>query len=670
MTTRYLLVFFALFLLSSSLRAQPAEISGIINTYAPVIGQDYCSNSITLDSAAGFAPGDRVLLIQMQGASFDSSDTPGFGTILDYGSAGFYELGTIAAINVVSSDSTAVIFEQNILNRYNPRGRVQLVRIPRYNDVIVTGTLRAPMWNGRVGGIIALHAEGTVTLNADIDASGAGFFGGTMYDQRTITCGITNYRITAFGGDGALKGAGIGEFPDSTFMGGRGALANGGGGGNNHNSGGGGGGNGGAGGKGGFQWEGCGLEDIGGRGGRALDYANNRIFMGGGAGSGHTNNNGGTDSGHGGGIVILRAGALDGRGRTITVAGFDSHAAPGIIAGQDASSGGGAGGVILADVDRYLSEVFLEATGGAGGNTSSDDAACHGTGGGGGGGVIDLSNATVPAGVNIDVSGGRNGIGTVERSHCFNDPYGSIPGDNGLSRTGFEPVESRTLFEPSSGVFTLPILTADPGDTVIISLVLSENTNLAFSGATRFTARIRIDGSVVLPLAPGATREANGDLLFEVTGVVSDTGSTLAQFPFLALLGTRSAAPIVIETFAWNDSTELICPLFVTRRDGELLLTVCQEGGERLVETGTVDKIRPIAPNPVRGAFTVDYDLREDGPVEIYVADLSGARVRTLFAGAGRPGTHSLAARLDPGEYFVVLRTPSSVVSERLRVMQ
>ncbi|RMG25701.1 MAG: T9SS C-terminal target domain-containing protein, partial [Bacteroidetes bacterium] len=88
---------------------------------------------------------------------------------------------------------------------------------------------------------------------------------------------------------------------------------------------------------------------------------------------------------------------------------------------------GGAGGVILIDVNTVSSRPFtLEAHGGAGGGASYAGNDCNGPGGGGGGGVIWTRN---PLGTiaTTDVSGGMFGL-TAATSGC--------PGGGGITRNG------------------------------------------------------------------------------------------------------------------------------------------------------------------------------------------------------------------------------------------
>src|ERR1700741_1996507 len=72
------------------------SISGTINIYTNVTG--IATNVVTVGSAAGFSVGDKVLLIQMKGATITTGNIPASGTITAYGNAGNYEYLTVASI--------------------------------------------------------------------------------------------------------------------------------------------------------------------------------------------------------------------------------------------------------------------------------------------------------------------------------------------------------------------------------------------------------------------------------------------------------------------------------------------------------------------------------------------------------------------------------------------
>src|SRR5690606_20593541 len=69
----------------------------VINAYAAVQSHDPCTNMISVDDATDFNIGDTVLMIQMKGATIDTTNTANFGNILNYNGAGNYEYNTIKA---------------------------------------------------------------------------------------------------------------------------------------------------------------------------------------------------------------------------------------------------------------------------------------------------------------------------------------------------------------------------------------------------------------------------------------------------------------------------------------------------------------------------------------------------------------------------------------------
>lgn len=417
------------------------NISNIINDYTPVLAFNPCKNSITVEDATHFNVGDTVLLIQMKGAIIDSTNTSSFGTITDYKNAGNYEF------NYVKSRSGNIIELKNKLTRqYDlPFGKVQLVRVPYYNNANISNTLTCLPWNGSVGGVLVFHVKDTLKINANLDVSAKGFRGGINGNNLTNTwnCFAADYSYAPGNSLGAPKGEGITTIINT---GGRGALANGGGGGQDHNSGGAGGGNGNLGGFGGYQYEACvGTTppyDNRGMQGKKLDYSNtqNRIFLGGGGGSGHANNAAGfePDGANGGGIIIVQAGTIINQNFSILSNGGNAVTCTANIANNncnEAMGGGGAGGTVLLKANNYVNNLPVKTNGGAGADVSFSwppapgNPNKHGPGGGGGGGVIWVSQSAIPGNISTSFMGGINGLNTG----YGNDPWGATAGQNGVS---------------------------------------------------------------------------------------------------------------------------------------------------------------------------------------------------------------------------------------------
>ena len=410
----------------------------IINTYTPIIALNSCDNKITVEDPATFNIGDTVLMIQMKGAEIDSSNTASFGTVTNYKNAGNYEF------NYVKSKAGNIIeLKDSITRAYDiSTGKVQLIRVPYYNSASLTSVLTCLPWDGSKGGVLVLNAKNSVTLQADIDITGKGFHGGNSVNSHsnTLHCFENNYFYPAGLVTAASKGESIALLSDNISWG-KGAAANGGGGGLGHNSGGGGGANGGAGGFGGYQLDVCGNApfDNRGIGANILSYRalENKIFLGGGGGSGHTDQINGSDmqGGNGGGIVIINTPNLNANGFNIIANGGDAPQclSAGTTDCHDGGGGGGGGGAILINTSNYTTSTQLVAIGGKGADLSvydpSSGANRIGPGGGGGAGVIWLNNPSLPAVVLNNLTRGINGVILADN----NNPWGATPGNSGIN---------------------------------------------------------------------------------------------------------------------------------------------------------------------------------------------------------------------------------------------
>src|SRR5688500_8657871 len=336
--------------------AQTTSISGVVNTYYKVIETLPSKACVRVTIAAGLNYNDKVMLIQMKGASINTnSNSSSFGDITSINDAGNYEIGTVCN---VTGDSVFMVFM--LLNQYTVADKVQLVKIPQYYSATVTDTLKAEPWNNTTvtGGVLAISVEEDLKVNAPIYADSSGFRGGA-YKLSTGDCGFlypsNDYAYNANTLNpqyGAFKGEGIADVT-AAQSGGRGAPANGGGGGNNHNNGGAGGANLSAGGNGGGNSSSAGCTTtLQGKGGKALSsYGGIKIFAGGGGGAGHANNGfpSAYGGGNGGGIIFIRAKNLVGNNSKITANGQRGGSSIG-----DGASGGGAGGTVIMNIESYI----------------------------------------------------------------------------------------------------------------------------------------------------------------------------------------------------------------------------------------------------------------------------------------------------------------------------
>jgi hypothetical protein len=459
----------------------PVSITTLPNTFFPA-NQSVVpagTSSVNLGAASfGITPissGDMLLIIQMQGAQINSTNTSNYGNGTGTGT-GYLNNGNLLAGNmeyVIASNSVAIT--GGTLNTVSPFANsykntafgtdgqytYQVIRVPVYYDLVLGAAITAPRWNGSTGGLVILYATHNINLNTwSIDASGLGFRGGGGRAFSGSGAGssadfITNSTLNANGG----KGEGIAGTPkylndNNSFLDvsategypngsyGKGAPGNGGGGGtdgnpassNDENTGGGGGGNAGAGGGGGDAWS-SGITS-GGRSGSVFAQASpSRLVMGGGGGSGTTNNGTGTPNNGfassgaaGGGIIILTAGNLVTGTGTIKANGAQGNS----TVSNDGTGGGGAGGSILIySPNGSTGSITAQAKGGNGGSNQVHGGDSHGPGGGGGGGYI-YSNTSLNAA--STVAGGAAG---TTNGNSIN--YGATAGAAGLKVTTMSP---------------------------------------------------------------------------------------------------------------------------------------------------------------------------------------------------------------------------------------
>lgn len=419
------------------------NIGGTVNTYVDVTAVGICPNKISVSNSAGFTAGNSVILIQMQGATMDESNSSSFGNISSYNSAGLWEKLVIHSVA-----GNTITFTRNLLNTYNISGKVQMILMPTYANANVNSTLTGAAWNGTTGGVIAIEVTGTLTLNSDIDATGIGFRGGANTQVCPATC-FSGFAWSAYyygvpDSRGAYKGEGIASTISGKQLG-KGKQVNGGGGGNDHNNGGGGGGNYSNGGVGGNNdvtpAASCHGHSQFGIAGLGLNYSDKlHLFLGGGGGAGHGNNGntggcpgdgGSGEGGDGGGLVIIFANSILGNDFSIISAGTDGGGATG-----DGAGGGGAGGVIFLIVPTFTSNLVINVTGGDGGNTNNTVSnKCFGPGGGGGAGLI-LSNVSLPGNVATLLTGGMAGFVTNSVNACNNTHTTATDGSLGVVITG------------------------------------------------------------------------------------------------------------------------------------------------------------------------------------------------------------------------------------------
>lgn len=417
----------------------------------------------------------------------------------------------------------------------NLNGNVQVIKVPRYSSLTINtgGSITCPQWNGTTGGIVVLEVENNTILNSagSINSSGKGFRGGAIITQTLSYIGGGDKFGSTKSAEGGYKGESIAgdtntyKLYASVFA--RGALANGGGAGCTHNAGGGGGANGGnilnyngrgnpvasyntiwnleslnfstntssGGGRGGYSyssnnsninttapgsfnttsntWGSDWRRNVGGFGGRPLNYTLGKLFVGGGGGAGHGNDIKTGAGGNGGGMVFLVCnGNVSGSG-TILADGNNGANTITNCSTNDGAGGGGGGGSIILNANGTINLTAvnaLSANGGNGGNVNFNcvltNNTAYGPGAGGGGGYV-ASTGTIP---NNSILGGNNGIITGNSSNIVAGfpPNGATKGGTGGvgSLTSYTLTTSASQTLCTNQTFTVTASSTEPGSSI------------------------------------------------------------------------------------------------------------------------------------------------------------------------------------------------------------
>ncbi len=589
--------------------SQTTNIDSVVNSYHKILA--ISTTAAKLDNVSGLAYGNTVLIIQMKGATINTTaSSPSFGDVTSLNSAGNYEVATICS---VSNDS--VYFFNQVMGTYDVNYSVQLVRFGEYYSANVMDTVKAQSWNKTTGkgGVLAIKVEENLTLSAPLFADSTGYKGGNFFLHSTPFCSpaALNYAYNPTSGstsNGGYKGEGVSDVI-ATSNGGKGAPANGGGGGNFHNNGGGGGANLSAGGNGGgnFSTTGCQGNQLGLAGKALSSSGGTKIFLGGGGGAGHANNTTQTYAGgNGGGIIIIIAKNIINNGHKISANGQRGRSTS-----YDGASGGGAGGTIIMNVtNSYTGALTIQADGGNGGNEDDDNSAnrCYGAGGGGSGGVIHF-NGAVPAGITTSDTGGTAGI-NIRSSGC-GIPVLASEGTDGSVVTSYS---YRTSVTPSSAC----------GGALPVRIIY-------FNAILKADKKVKLEWDIANPE--------------EATSFTIEKINSLNNWTELQTIGAQTN----LHHYEIFDNTpfpgENIYRLRIKGKDNSVTYSI-----QKRVVLKFNDHFS-IYPNPARNKIMISGKLNAGTVIKL--TDITGREIKKIITNTNSSLLEFLFPSLDPGIYFL-----------------
>lgn len=226
-------------------------------------------------------------------------------------------------------------------------------------------------------------------------------------------------------------------------------------------------------------------------------------------------------------------------------------------------------------------------------------------------------------------------------------------------------------------------VTGKPGETIAIPIILEKTQALDQTGSTTFIAKIRFNGTMLIPLGARSKGEkfrkgavtggiATGQMLDTitvgpdkiVTVQIENTPiplqpDTLGYLDAFVLLGNAVSTPLAIDTLYWTQGT-----VRGTKRDGVFTLNgYCDQGSDRLIKITNAFGIKSAVPNPFNPSTEIRFQTVESGPTTLTIYDTYGRVVDLLIDHQSLPvQEHSItwsAESASSGLYYAVLLTPT-----------
>ncbi|MGI4864753.1 MAG: hypothetical protein ACRYFZ_12590 [Janthinobacterium lividum] len=672
----------------------PTGLTGVVNTYFAGTASVAASTSATsipvaasVGATTGITPGDLLLVIQMQGADINFSNSNSYGANNGTGGgnlnntnfiAGTYEY--VVATSSLAANTAGSINVTKLVNSYStvaattttPRQSYQVVRIPQYTSITLAGTLSALAWNGNAGGILAMDVAGTLNLNNQtLSAAAAGFRGGAGLKYTGAAGANTDYRTSSALTVNATKGEGIAGTPRYTLQSlttaafdnstntaafasgvvngypsgdnGKGAPGNAGGGGtddnpvnNGINTGGGGGANGGTGGLGGWPRINGSTINTANQAIGGVSFApvsSSRLVMGGGGGAGSSNDGNGdtnrtgiySSGAPGGGLILVRTGSVSGTG-TANASGDGGYLLTGANGNNDGGGGGGAGGTVLitASTPAGLANLTVLATGGKGTSNSNTGDVAHGPGGGGGGGVI-LANGTLNAASTV----AAGAAGTIASNDSYNNTtYGAAPGATGILNTQI----SGSIANSVAGTSCVAnVATTITGPATANAGQPTGNYTVTFSNANTSGAA-NVTQTVALPTGAGLTAAQQATILATYPGTTFTTTGSGAAINTSINFGTTTLLSGASNSFVFAYTAATTAGTYTTTSNTS---TTTNEAGQTANNTASVNTTVGVV---------ADVTVSLSGPTTLNAGQPTGTFTAT-FTNEG-PGAAASVARL------------------------
>jgi hypothetical protein len=222
------------------------------------------------------------------------------------------------------------------------------------------------------------------------------------------------------------------------------------------------------------------------------------------------------------------------------------------------------------------------------------------------------------------------------------------------------------------GVALPNTLVAGTNEIVTIPVRLPSSNSLFAEMRRPYSMTVSANNRLLFPAGSMPIGDNIADQrIITLTGRGFIAGDTLALLQFTTLWGDTTIARVSVMEFKWQDE----CQDTLRTSSTQIRITdYCNTtGAVRLFKNSQPLSITSIAPNPATTQATLRYSLRETGSTTLYITDVLGRVVQTLFSTEVEQGSYEQSVEFDDlpnGSYTITLITPTGTVSSPLRIYQ
>jgi hypothetical protein len=227
-----------------------------------------------------------------------------------------------------------------------------------------------------------------------------------------------------------------------------------------------------------------------------------------------------------------------------------------------------------------------------------------------------------------------------------------------------------SVLGPYYAVIKAGTISANAGDKVSIPFLISNPRNIQIGQIFNISFDLSYNSTLLIP--DGETPIGNVDqgirkihLNFPLPSQFN-SDSVIAYVDFIGSIGSKGSTPLIISNpVASSENPEH----YLIALNGQFLLA----DSSNLIEDTDKLFLAQNAPNSAFGFTNIKFRLIEEGLTELTLYNINGVKIESLYSQFSTPGDKEVmfnASRYPIGDYFYVLKTPSSTIVKKMQIVR